>query len=131
MPIQDFFNQASKDISSGLSFVLKACLLIIWAIFGYISLDFIYHTLFLGESVSTEAWSFWAIITSIWLWGVARWVKRPQVVFPNFNLFKFLIVNILAPVAVSYILFLLTGQTSITLITVPILGFLSASLNLG
>lgn len=75
------------------------------------------------------------VISAIWLWGTTRWIvlklkkeKQEQV---KLSFLRILLVNIVAPVIVSIILFELTDNDSLTLISVPILGLISANLNIG
>jgi hypothetical protein len=62
-----------------------------------------------------------------------RWLKRKGYITSKkeIRLLPFLFTNVVAPVLVVYFTFLLTGQTSIILLSVPILSFLSDKIELG
>jgi hypothetical protein len=74
------------------------------------------------------------ILASIWIWGTIRWIvikikgaeEKLEISF-----IKILFVNFLAPTAVSLVLYYITGSSSITLISVPIIGGIAASIDIG
>lgn len=79
------------------------------------------------------------IYLSIWLWCTVRWLKRKGMLSKVGNIsakkelkfVPFVLTNIIAPIIVAYVTFELTGQISISIISVPITSFLSANIELG
>ena len=92
-----------------------------------------------SQIFNNETFSTFIIAVSIWIWVTVRWLKRNGYISKGsvstskkeISLIPFLLTNILAPVAVSYLTFLLTGETSLSLVSVPITSFLSANIELG
>jgi hypothetical protein len=74
------------------------------------------------------------LMVSISLWWITRnlFVGSSKSVTINASTSTiFLVKNIIAPVAVSYIIFLITGNTALTIISVPIVGLVSANIGIG
>ena len=78
------------------------------------------------------------IVTSIWIWGTVRWLKRRgyinkgRRVFNNNKRFlPFILTNVVAPIVVSIIVHSITGSSSFTILSIPILSFLSANIEIG
>ena len=87
-------------------------------------------------------------LLSVWLWTSVRWLKQKgylgfikskelkpvKSISENqeqnkFRFLPFLMKSIVAPIVVSLVIFMVTGEASVTLISVPILGFLSATIS--
>lgn len=87
-------------------------------------------------------------ILSIWLWTSVRWLRKKgylgsikskelkRIISSSdrqeqnkFRFIPFLMKSIVAPIVVSIVIFSVTGEASVSLISVPILGFLSASIS--
>lgn len=66
--------------------------------------------------------------------GTVRWIvlrlKKEKQQAIKLSFLRILLVNVLAPVTVSLILFYFIGDTTVSLISIPILGGLSASVNI-
>lgn len=88
--------------------------------------------------------SVWLIFFSVWSWCTASYIRRKNILAflssklkvptdnkREFKFLPFLIKNIVAPILVSLVIYAITGQASITIISVPIIGFLTANLNVG
>ena len=77
---------------------------------------------------------------SIWLWIFVRWVviniiKKENIKLPKgigqAKAFEILFKTIIAPIIVSLIIYFFTGQPTLTIVSVPIIGIISASINIG
>jgi hypothetical protein len=91
------------------------------------------------KTFTKDGFSTFVVIFSIWAWITVRWLKRKGYISggaiivskKEIRFLPFVLTNVVAPVLVAYFTFLLTGQTSITLLSVPIMSFLSAKIELG
>jgi hypothetical protein len=115
---------------------------ITWMILSWFFYLTLTAVIFLGEYdlSNNDNLKGFVIGTSIWLWVTVRWLKKKgyltfkrnvniTTVGNEFKFFPFLLKSIVAPIVVSLVIFSVTGEASVTLISVPILGFLSASIS--
>lgn len=90
---------------------------------------------FVGDS--TKGTTLFLIVTALWLWGTVRYLRRRGLLLkarrsvsrPTIG--RFLLINILAPLGVSLIVHALTGSASLTLFSMPVLGYFSVNLEIG
>ena len=114
------------------SLVLKFSFWIFWCLGAVITYAF-FRGLLEGN-MDNDGLGFLILIVAIWTWFTVRWiVKRYKGVDINKRIWtaNFLLKNIAAPIIVSFTVFQVTGETSITLVSVPIIGLITASLNIG
>jgi hypothetical protein len=74
------------------------------------------------------------VVLALLVWFPAREIMRTAKIkqfMSNFSWLQFLLTNIVMPIIVSVAVFYATGEPSITLVTVPIVGAISGSINLG
>jgi hypothetical protein len=108
-----------------------------WILYGLLTMLVIGGISEIGSS--SKNLNAYLIYLSIWLWVTVRWLKRHGYISRGQRLtsnkeFKFLpviLTNVIAPVAVSYLTFSLTGQASFSLISIPLTSFLTANIELG
>jgi uncharacterized membrane protein YidH (DUF202 family) len=107
-----------------------------WIVYFFILMNTIFGDAKIGND--SDGISIFLILTSIWIWGTVRWLKRKgyigkgkHVFYKNKKLIPFIITNIVCPVLVSLIVYSFTGSPNITIFSIPIFSFLSANIEIG
>lgn len=119
----DYKDYFTKPV--GILILLAGYIVVFFIVMGYYNDDHVFwrvaedHEKFFGSLLA---------INSLWLTGrlVASKIKTIEA---NTHSIKMIVLkNIISPIIVSVVVFSLTGSTGITLVSIPIFGFLSASL---
>jgi len=118
---EDYFNSCGGLMVLGTGYLGLA-------MFGY---DYYFGDKYLLNAYKTEF--FLAILlggNSLWMTGrlLASKITNVKVISPSFK--GFFLKNILAPIIVSLVVYAITGNPSITFISIPIFGALSATLGI-
>ncbi len=106
-------------------------LLYLWGVLGWI----LHGTIITGE-LETKEGDIWIMIsfTALWLWaliyGIIKILSKISREVKIWTM-NFLLKNIIAPIIVSFVIYLITGQVNITLALLPIFGGLSIALKFG